>query len=372
MQTISKDTMLAALRARVARIEGGDARFRLDAPTGSDSAGSDSACSDGAETEAHDAGGPDAAPGPDRDVPSARPLFAALPLGVAEIDRRLPGRGLQSGRLHEVVGSLEGAGTGFVVHLLRGLMARDNGASGGRIDAGGPVLWCAPEATLYAPGLACRGLDVDRLVCVVAPRREDRLWAMEEALRCPGVTAVVGELRARETVDLTASRRLQLAAGQGGALALLLRPPPPAGGRRGHGRQAGMAAKAEAEALATAGSRGGAALARADEGCGLSALGASAAVTRWHVRPLPLSPDTGPDAAPTAGPGAGPGTPGRLEADPFGDDMGRRARWRLTLLRSRAGAGHAWTVEVDHATGDFALAALLRDRSGAAADRAVA
>ncbi|MEZ5666758.1 MAG: hypothetical protein R3F55_04855 [Alphaproteobacteria bacterium] len=270
-----------------------------------------------------------------------------LRLGVAGIDRRLPGGGLQFGCLHEVVGPVEGAGTGFVVHLLRRLVAGEAAAGrGDRPGDGGPVFWCAPEPGLHAPGLAGRGLDIDRLILVEAPRREDRLWAMEECLRCRGVAAVVGEFRVRDGIDLTASRRLQLAAGQGGAIALLLRPPPPRPPSRPPSRQ-GMAAADD------------------DDAAPVSALGASAAVTRWRVRPAPPpGDDAGFDAEKGARAGIGSDDDGG--DDGGGDDMGRRSRWRLALTRSRSGACRQWTVEVDHATGDLAVVAPLRDGAGAA------
>jgi protein ImuA len=50
----------------------------------------------------------------------------------------------------------------------------------------------------------------------------DALWAFEEALRCRALAAVAAEI---DDVDLTQSRRLQLAAELGGTTALLLRPP---------------------------------------------------------------------------------------------------------------------------------------------------
>jgi protein ImuA len=57
---------------------------------------------------------------------------------------------------------------------------------------------------------------------VTAARGREVLWAMEEALRCRAVGAVIGEIRARG-VDVVATRRLSLAAAAGNTLALLLR-----------------------------------------------------------------------------------------------------------------------------------------------------
>ena len=123
------------------------------------------------------------------------------------IDAVLPGGGLPHAALHEILAAEPGAAAGFAAMLL----AR----------AGGTVLWIAPEPDAWPPGLARFGLSPARLVLVRAPRGQDALWAMEETLRCPAVGAallVAGEL------DLTAARRLQLAAEAGGVLGLLLRP----------------------------------------------------------------------------------------------------------------------------------------------------
>ncbi len=56
-----------------------------------------------------------------------------------------------------------------------------------------------------------------------APRDASlRLWTIDTALRCPGITAVVAD---GSGLGMAATRRLQLAATSSGALALLARPP---------------------------------------------------------------------------------------------------------------------------------------------------
>src|SRR4029450_3477181 len=96
----------------------------------------------------------------------------------------------------------------------------------GRFGAnhGGTLLWCrqpsgAFDAPPYAPALAA-WFDPARLLMVTARRDEDLFWAVEEGLRCPGIAAVLGETRA---ADLTAGRRLSLAAEKSGVPALRLR-----------------------------------------------------------------------------------------------------------------------------------------------------
>ena len=50
---------------------------------------------------------------------------------------------------------------------------------------------------------------------------DDRLWAIDQAVRCPAVTAVIAD---GAGLNMAATRRLQLAAGAGNALVMLLRP----------------------------------------------------------------------------------------------------------------------------------------------------
>jgi protein ImuA len=145
----------------------------------------------------------------DRRAPDARGVWS---LGLAGIDRVLPGGGLPRGALHELHGEPgQAAALGFAVALLGRLLA-----------AGGHGLWIGPRDDLFGPGLAELGLPPERLLVVRARARAARLWALEEALRSQGLVAALAEI---DRLTLTQSRRLQLAAEAKGVSAFLLRPP---------------------------------------------------------------------------------------------------------------------------------------------------
>jgi protein ImuA len=139
-------------------------------------------------------------------------------LGVPDLDRHLPWGGLPRAALHEVAGAgadreQGAAAAGFAAHWL------------GRLQAAGPVLWIVRAGSraavdLHAHGLRQQLLDPSRLILVAARRDDEVLWAMEEGLKAKSLGAVLGEI---EKLDLTASRRLQLAAEAGGVTAFALR-----------------------------------------------------------------------------------------------------------------------------------------------------
>lgn len=139
--------------------------------------------------------------------------------GHAGIDAALGG-GMALGRLHEAYAAAPddaGAGTGFAA-LLATIMARD-----------GPVVWLREHeaqgrARLHGPGLAELGLDPARLVLGVPGSSLDLLRAAADVVRCSAVGVAVIELwRQPRPLDLTATRRLAVAAEASGVTALLLR-----------------------------------------------------------------------------------------------------------------------------------------------------
>lgn len=124
--------------------------------------------------------------------------------------------GLDAGKLHEAVPEL-GAETAVLAFLM--------GASA----PGAGLLWVREDAAAfeqgepYAPGLSGTGLECKSIVLVRAAKRLDALWAAEEGLKRPGLRVLL-ELGARgKPLDLTATRRLSLAAENTGATALVLR-----------------------------------------------------------------------------------------------------------------------------------------------------
>ena len=141
-------------------------------------------------------------------------------LSLGAPDAALKG-GLGLGELHELAPFApfhSGASLGFAVALAT------------LVPAGGPVVWVQQDfagletGTLYGMGCDLFGLASARLLVVRTATPRDTLWAMEEALKTNGIAAVIGELAGEgQAADLTATRRLSLAAQQGGRLCLLLR-----------------------------------------------------------------------------------------------------------------------------------------------------
>lgn len=232
----------------------------------------------------------------------AEAASGSLTWGLPAIDRHLPGGGLALGALHEFAGhgaDLEEASlaAAAIAHLIGRRQLQ---------ECSGSFLWIARQRDLYARALPERGFDPGRLLHLRVRRNDEALWAMEEALRCAGLGAVVAEVSA---LDLTQSRRLQLAAEKSGVPALVIR----RGGRIDQLRH-----------LATQ---------------------PIAAQTRWRIGP---APSLGITAAPH------PALPGP-------------SRWQVELWRCRGGRPATWLVE-EHEDG-WREAAIPQPVAAALADR---
>jgi protein ImuA len=82
------------------------------------------------------------------------------------------------------------------------------GLAGKILQQHGFCLWISNKRTMYPPGLRFFGIVPERVFFIDTKRSIDTLWAVEEALKCEALSAVVGELG---ELSFKESRRLQLA-----------------------------------------------------------------------------------------------------------------------------------------------------------------
>ena len=110
----------------------------------------------------------------------------------------------------------------FAVH------PRDGGWAGfllAQLETGKPLLWVQDRMAILESGrIHPPGLPSQDLIHVEARDARDALWAMEEGLRCPSLSAVIGEIWGDpKTLDFTATRRLAVASERSGVAAFLIR-----------------------------------------------------------------------------------------------------------------------------------------------------
>jgi protein ImuA len=135
--------------------------------------------------------------------------------GLGAMDGAFPNGRFPTGAVHELLSTTaEGAAAsaGFLGGLLGTLMR-----------GGGAGLWIGARQRIFPMALKAFGIEPDRIVFVALRSQKDMLWVMEEALKCEGLGAVVGEI---PEIGFTASRRLQLAVEKSRVTGFLLRHQP--------------------------------------------------------------------------------------------------------------------------------------------------
>lgn len=114
------------------------------------------------------------------------------------------------------------------IHEFISNTAEDNAATNGFISGlvskimqqGRNCLWISNSRIIYPPALKLFGIDAEQIIFLDLVKQRDVLWAIEEALKCGSLSAVVGELK---DLSFTESRRLQLAVEQSGVAGLIHR-----------------------------------------------------------------------------------------------------------------------------------------------------
>lgn len=136
-------------------------------------------------------------------------------IGLGPIEAAFPNACFPTAAVHEFLYTCPenaAASAGFVSGLMTMLM-QENGV----------CIWISAGRTLFPPALARYNISPERVIFIDLKQELQVLWAMEEALKCNGLAAVVGEMRG---LDFTASRRLQLAVEQSRVTGFLLRKQP--------------------------------------------------------------------------------------------------------------------------------------------------
>jgi protein ImuA len=130
--------------------------------------------------------------------------------GCGPLDRLLVGAGFRRGTLVEWLGGESGGGVSTLALATARAACCDGGA----------LVVLDRRCEFYPPAAVRLGIDPQNLIVVRADGDADKGWALDQALRCRAVAAV---LAWPEKLDSRTFRRLQLAAEESGTLGLLIR-----------------------------------------------------------------------------------------------------------------------------------------------------
>jgi hypothetical protein len=139
------------------------------------------------------------------------PGFTAPVAKLPVVDRLLAPTQLGAGALLELLGDIDGAG----VWTLGLYWARHACAERG------PLVLVDGRGWFYPPAAAALGIDLEHVILVRPASRPDGQAALDLALRCRAVGAVVGWC---DRLIAAEAQRLKLAAEAGGGLGVILRP----------------------------------------------------------------------------------------------------------------------------------------------------
>ncbi|HEV8507462.1 MAG TPA: Error-prone repair protein ImuA [Chitinophagaceae bacterium] len=131
---------------------------------------------------------------------------------LGPIDSSFPNEVFPMASIHEfLTQSAEdvAATSGFISCLLSSLM-----------NKGGASVWIGPSQEIFPAALKIFNVEPDKIIFINSKKPKELLWLVEEALKCEGLAAVVGEVA---ELTFTASRRLQLAVEQSRVTGFLIR-----------------------------------------------------------------------------------------------------------------------------------------------------
>ena len=135
--------------------------------------------------------------------------------GCAVMDAWLPRNGFRSNAITEWVADRDSSGAAMVSMISTVSRMRT-------AETQGPLVVIADDNHFHPPAAAAIGMDVSRLIWVRPPTHADVVWSIDQALRCPAVSAVWAHVGG--SLDDRDARRFQLAAESGGTPGILVRP----------------------------------------------------------------------------------------------------------------------------------------------------
>ena len=88
------------------------------------------------------------------------------------------------------------------------------------IGDSGVMIWVSSRRLIYPPALLAFGIAPERIIFVDLNNDREVTWAINEALKCNGLSTVVGELK---NFDFVESRKFQLAVEESGVTGFIIR-----------------------------------------------------------------------------------------------------------------------------------------------------
>jgi protein ImuA len=131
---------------------------------------------------------------------------------LGPIKNAFPHNSFPLAAIHEFISANKeecAATSGFVAAIIASLMR-----------GGGVTIWISAARNIFPPALKSFGIAPEKIIFINLKKEKEIGWVLEEALKCKGLSAVIGEV---PELSFTTSRRLQLAVEQSQVTGFLLR-----------------------------------------------------------------------------------------------------------------------------------------------------
>lgn len=135
--------------------------------------------------------------------------------GLEQLRSAFPNSTFPTGAIHEFI--CEGvetvaASTGFISGILSTVLKQQ-----------GVTIWISSSGNIFPPALKQFGIAPEKIIFIQLKKQKDKLFVMEEALKCDSITSVIGHI---DELSFTESRRFQLAVEQSKVTGFLIRQNP--------------------------------------------------------------------------------------------------------------------------------------------------